>query len=248
MNLYGSRVALEWPADGRGRPDVSWARGIAINEASVPARLGVSSARFWLVTPERGNNVGRLVGYRRGRSRSRRRDPGALRRRGSVPGASVRGAPGLAYRMRPEEHRDQQPCRPGGLHGHLQTGARRRPGQRGGLHLPQALCGRPAFAFGDGLTGLVDHPHRVRGGDLCPISSPCLVVSVSTGSPAGATLLSGRGPKETRPTDGSHSCAATGPGLKGPAHFPHPGHPWPGRVWQSDQRGQTLTGLSQSDS
>src|SRR6202050_2673567 len=28
---------------------------------------------------------------------------------------------------------------------------------------------------------------------------------------------------------GSHSCAVTGPGLGGPAHFPHPGHPWPGQ-------------------
>lgn len=73
-------------------------------------------------------------------------------------------------------------------------------------------------------------PKSIPTRRLCPISSPCVVVSVSTGSPAGATLISGHGPKETRPTDGSHSCAATGPGLKGPAHFPHPGHPWPGRV------------------
>jgi hypothetical protein len=30
------------------------------------------------------------------------------------------------------------------------------------------------------------------------------------------------------PNRGSHSCAATGPGLQGPAHFPHPGYPWLG--------------------
>jgi len=38
---------------------------------------------------------------------------------------------------------------------------------------------------------------------------------------------------------GSHSCAATGPGLGGPAHFPHPGHPRPGQEWQSEPRGKT---------
>ena len=27
------------------------------------------------------------------------------------------------------------------------------------------------------------------------------------------------------------------PGLNGPAHFPHPGHPWPGQQWQSVVRG-----------
>src|SRR5690606_35407100 len=49
----------------------------------------------------------------------------------------------------------------------------------------------------------------------------------STGSPAGATHASGHGPKETHANRGSHSCAATGTGLGGPSHFPHPGHPWP---------------------
>ena len=56
----------------------------------------------------------------------------------------------------------------------------------------------------------------------------------------------GHGPKESRPTDGSHSCAANGSDLTGSSHFPHPGHPWPGRVWQSVERGQTLTGLPQT--
>jgi len=52
-----------------------------------------------------------------------------------------------------------------------------------------------------------------------------------------AALLHGHGPKELASGDGSHSCAATGPDLGGSGHFPHPGHPWPGRRWQSDQRG-----------
>ncbi len=45
---------------------------------------------------------------------------------------------------------------------------------------------------------------------------------------------------------GSHSCAATGLGLQGPAHFPHPGHPWPGQGWQSEQRGKATQALPQS--
>src|SRR5712691_9340947 len=38
------------------------------------------------------------------------------------------------------------------------------------------------------------------------------------------------GPNVEPPNRGSHTCAANGPDLQGPAHFPHPGHPWPGRM------------------
>src|SRR6266511_6332378 len=45
--------------------------------------------------------------------------------------------------------------------------------------------------------------------------------------------LHDHGPKATASAtgtdDGSHSCAATGPSLYGPGHFPHPGHPWPAK-------------------
>src|SRR6266487_5514277 len=34
----------------------------------------------------------------------------------------------------------------------------------------------------------------------------------------------------------------------GPAHFPHPGHPWPSQEWQSDVRGQVLQDLPQTGS
>jgi hypothetical protein len=40
----------------------------------------------------------------------------------------------------------------------------------------------------------------------------------------------GHGPRVVAASDdGSHSCAATGPGPGGPGHFPHPGHPWPAK-------------------
>jgi len=39
------------------------------------------------------------------------------------------------------------------------------------------------------------------------------------------------------PSNGSHSCAATGPCPPELGHFPHPGHPWPGQQWQSNPRG-----------
>ena len=145
-----------------------------------------------------------------------------------------------------EEHRDRQPRRARRLHHHLQTNAPRAARQRSCLHCGEALHGRPRLALRDRLAGLVEHPHRVRAGDTqvdadqaptTHLVSPCRVGS--TGSPAGATPTTGHGPKEDTPNRGSHSCAATGSGLNEPSHFPHPGHPWPGRVGQSGVRGQT---------
>src|SRR5690242_18016147 len=46
--------------------------------------------------------------------------------------------------------------------------------------------------------------------------------------PAGRRTIRPRSQAATA-SRGSHSCAATGPGLGGPAHFPHTGHPWPAR-------------------
>jgi hypothetical protein len=61
----------------------------------------------------------------------------------------------------------------------------------------------------------------------------------NTGVTSDSDDHTGHGPKEDTLNRGSHSCAATGSDLDGPSHFPHPGHPWPSRTWQSEVRGRT---------
>ena len=156
-----------------------------------------------------------------------------------------------------EEHRDLQPRRPGRFHHYLQPRAVIAARQRRCLHLIQALHGRPRLALRNHLAVLVEHPHGVRGRDaqVDPDQAPLSHVILQNGrfrslnrlAPR-ATHRSGHGPKEDTPVRGSHSCAATGSDLDGPSHFPHPGHSWPGRVWQSVARGQPLTELPQRPS
>ena len=65
------------------------------------------------------------------------------------------------------------------------------------------------------------------------------------GLPPGGTARrqpNGHGPRAQEPGNGSHSCAATGPGPQpGRAHLPHTGQPRPGQQWQSNPQGPVKT-------
>jgi len=146
-----------------------------------------------------------------------------------------------------EEHCDRHPRRPGRFHDHLQPGSRRAPRQRRRLDRSEALDRRPRLAFRDRVPGLVEHPHRVRARD--PQIHPDQPSTCHHAAPSRCVVQhrrsddnddhDGHGPKEDTLNRGSHSCAANGSDLNGPSHFPHPGHPWPSRTWQSVERGRT---------
>ena len=138
-----------------------------------------------------------------------------------------------------EEHRDRQPRRPRGFKHHLQPSSRRRPLKSGLLGLGQAVHGRHGLAAAHHAAVASQHPHRVLADypqvdpDQPPLVHRCLlaVVVCCSGGPTGdAPRPRSQGDGTATGTDdGSHSCAATGPSLNGPGHFPHPGHPWPAK-------------------
>jgi hypothetical protein len=71
---------------------------------------------------------------------------------------------------------------------------------------------------------------------------------IDSGGAAGSNLLRPRSQAQ-EPGNGSHSCAATGPGPSaGLAHFPDTGHPWPGQQWQSNPRGKAARPSSEPKS
>ena len=155
--------------------------------------------------------------------------------------------PGTPMPAGGEEHRDRQPRRPGRLDHHLQPGARAAP-----RPTPRPRPRPGSATVGRARRRQTSPPRPSSTRTVCalamPRSIPTSRLSSSSSPPRGRRSVppaghderrtaSGHGPKETtRPTDGSHSCAANGPDLDGPTHFPHPGHPWPGQRWQSDQR------------
>jgi hypothetical protein len=108
------------------------------------------------------------------------------------------------------------------------------------------LTARLALAPSYFLAALVKYSHRVHRRDAqIDAHQPSQPWSPSAGSvlePQPRRLRSdgdahGDGSQGGEPDNGSHSCAATRPDLKASAHFPHPGHPWPGQRRQSSGRG-----------
>ena len=121
-----------------------------------------------------------------------------------------------------EDHRDGQPRRTGRLHHHLQIRALRTADQGRRLHLGEAFERRPRLALGHGIALAGEDPHAVGAGDAqvdadqnaCGSSRLLRSSRFHRLARRGVAVL-GHGPKEPRPTDGSHSSAANGSDLQG---------------------------------
>ena len=93
--------------------------------------------------------------------------------------------------------------------------------KEGGLDL------RGAYLNRDGGCDSAHNRKRIFHADLSPNSKEN---PRNRQTPKRGRTRFGHGPNVEPPNRGSHTCAANGLDLKGPAHFPDPGHPWPGRM------------------